>query len=72
MKIAYIGKDVTSEFLATAQGTLNAICGLGQLFRGILAGLIWIKFAFTFAFLIGSLLIFRSLFILTFSFRDNL
>jgi predicted MFS family arabinose efflux permease len=72
MKLTYIGKDVTSEFLGTAQGTLNAIYGLSQLFSGILAGLIWIKFGFTFALLIGSLLIFCSLFILTFSFRDNL
>jgi MFS family permease len=72
IKTVYIGKNVTSEFLGTAQGTLNALYGFGQLFSGILAGLIWTKFGFTFAFLIGSLLIFCSLFILTFSFRDNL
>jgi MFS family permease len=72
MKLVYIGKNVPSEFLGTAQGTLNALYGFGQLFGGILGGLIWAKFGFTFAFLIGSLLIFCSLFILTFSFRDNL
>jgi predicted MFS family arabinose efflux permease len=58
MKMVYIGENVTSEFLETAQGTLNAIYGLDQLFGGILGGLIWTKLGFTFAFLIGILLIF--------------
>ncbi|MEM5814920.1 MAG: hypothetical protein QXD89_00295, partial [Candidatus Aenigmatarchaeota archaeon] len=72
IKMVYIGKNVDSEFLGTAQGTLNALYGFGQLFSGIFGGLIWSKFGFSFAFLIGSLLIFCSLFILSFSFRDNL
>jgi predicted MFS family arabinose efflux permease len=51
---------------------LNALYGFGQLFGGIWGGLMWSKFGFNFAFLIGSLLILFALFILSFSFRDSL
>ena len=68
MKMVYIGKNVASEFLGTAQGTLNALYGFGQLFSGILGGLIWSKFGFGCVFLLGSILILFSFLILDFSF----
>jgi hypothetical protein len=46
IKMVYIGKNVSSEFLGTAQGTLNAIYGFGQLFGGAFGGFIWSKFGF--------------------------
>jgi MFS family permease len=69
MKMVYIGKNVSSEFLGTAQGTLNAIYGFGQLFSGAFGGFIWSKFGFNYVFLIGAILIFISYLILNFSFK---
>ncbi|MFZ8830100.1 MAG: hypothetical protein ACO2OO_01470 [Candidatus Aenigmatarchaeota archaeon] len=57
MKLVYIGKNVTSEFLGAAQGTLNALYGFGQLFVGALGGLIWLKFGFNLASLLAAILI---------------
>ena len=71
MKMVYIGKNVSSEFLGTAQGTLNAFYGFGQLFGGTLGGWLWSKFNFSFAFLLGSGLIFLSFVILNFSFKNK-
>jgi MFS family permease len=69
MKMVYIGKNVASEFLGTAQGTLNAIYGFGQLFSGAFGGFIWSKFGFNYVFLLGAILIFISYLILNFSFK---
>ena len=69
IKMVYIGENVSSEFLGTAQGTLNAFYGFGQLLGGTLGGWLWSKFNFSFAFLLGSGLIFLSFVILNFSFK---
>jgi MFS family permease len=69
IKMVYIGKNVPSEFLGTAQGTLNALHGLGHLFGGLWGGLIWSKFGFNFAFLLGALFIIISYIILGLSFN---
>ena len=71
IKMVYIGKNVSSEFLGTAQGTLNALHGLGHLFGGIWGGLIWSKFGFNFAFLLGAILITFSYIILGLSFKKQ-
>jgi MFS family permease len=71
IKMVYIGKNVSSEFLGTAQGTLNALHGLGHLFGGLWGGLIWSKFGFSLAFLLGAILIVISYIILGSSFKKQ-
>jgi MFS family permease len=71
IKMVYIGKNVSSEFLGTAQGTLNALYGLGQLFGGAFGGFIWSKFGFNFAFLLGAILITFSYIILVLIFKKQ-
>jgi MFS family permease len=71
MKMVYIGKNVSSEFLGTAQGTLNAIYGFGQLFGGVFGGFIWSKFNFGLAFLLGAILISISYIILVLSLKKQ-
>jgi MFS family permease len=71
IKMVYIGKNVPSEFLGTAHGTLNALHGLGHLFGGLWGGLIWSKFGFNFAFLLGAILITFSYIILGLSFKKQ-
>jgi len=71
MKMVYIGKNVSSEFLGTAQGTLNAFYGFGQLLGGSLGGLIWSKFGFNLTFILGAVLIFISYAILSLSFKNS-
>ncbi len=71
IKMVYIGKNVSSEYLATSQGTLNALFGIGQLLGGSLAGYIWTKFGFTYSFTIGIILMSISLLILLKSLKIN-
>ena len=71
IKMVYIGKNVSSEFLGTAQGTLNALYGFGHLFGGLWGGLIWSKFGFSLAFLLGAILIVISYIILGSSFKKQ-
>ncbi|GIW66494.1 MAG: MFS transporter [Candidatus Parcubacteria bacterium] len=69
IKMVYLGKNISQEYLATAQGTLSSLYGFGQLFGGLIGGLIWTKFNFSYAFLYGSFLIFLSLIILNFALK---
>jgi MFS family permease len=71
IKVVYIGKNVPTEFLGTAQGILNALHGLGHLFGGLWGGLIWSKFGFSLAFLLGAILIVISYIILGSSFKKQ-
>ncbi len=71
MKMVYIGKNISPEFLGTTQGTLNAFYGFGQLFSGSLGGLIWSRFGFSFTFILGAILILISYVILIMSFKNN-
>ena len=71
IKMVYIGKSVSLEFLGTAQGLLNAFYGFGQLLGGALGGLIWSKFGFSIAFIFGMVVIFCSFIILSFSFKKD-
>ncbi|GBD34149.1 hypothetical protein HRbin34_00472 [bacterium HR34] len=64
-----IGKNISQEYLATAQGTLNSLYGFGQLFGGLIGGLIWTKLNFTYAFLYGGFLISIALIFLHLAFR---
>ena len=70
IKMVYLGKNISQEYLATAQGTLNSLYGFGQLFGGLIGGLIWTKLNFTYAFLYGGFLILISLIFLNLAFRD--
>ena len=71
IKMVYIGKNVSSEYLATSQGTLNALFGIGQLLGGSLSGYIWTKFSFAYSFIIGIILMSISLLILIKSLKIN-
>jgi len=71
VKVVYIGKNIAPEYLATSQGTLNALYGLGQLFGGLIGGFLWTKFTSQFTFLYGILMILISLFILNLSFESK-
>lgn len=72
VKNVYIGKNISRENLATAQGTLNAFYGLGQLFSGLFGGFIWTKFGYHFAFLYGILMMIFGLVLLNFAFKGRL
>lgn len=72
VKNVYIGKNIRRENLATAQGTLNAFYGLGQLFSGLLGGFIWTKLGYHFAFLYGILMMIFGLVLLNFAFKARL
>ncbi len=71
IKMVYIGKNISQEYLATAQGTLSALYGFGQLFSGLIGGLIWTKLNFSFAFIFGGIFILISFIILTLAFSKS-
>ncbi|GIW65498.1 MAG: MFS transporter [Candidatus Parcubacteria bacterium] len=69
IKVVYLGKNIAQEYLATAQGTLNSLYGFGQLFGGLIGGLIWTKLNFTYAFIYGCFLILMSLILIDLALR---